>query len=92
MKLEGKVTVITGAATGIGQAVARVFVKEGAKVVIADINDEKAGETVKLIKKAGGEAIFTHVNVTVVAELEKMIQTAVDTYGRLDIFLTGWAN
>ncbi len=86
MKLEGKVMTITGAATGIGQAVARLFVKEGAKVVIADINDEKAGETIKLIKKAGGEAIFTHVDVTVVAELEKMIKTAVDTYGRLDIF------
>lgn len=86
MKLAGKVAAITGAATGIGRATARLFAKEGAKIVIADIKDKEATEVVKMIKREGGEAIFTHVNVAVVTELERMIKTAVDTYGRLDIF------
>lgn len=86
MKLEGKVALITGAAMGIGRATARRFAQEGASVVIADIKDKEANETMKTIKKAGGEAIFSHTNVAVVAELEKVIKTAVDTFGRLDIF------
>jgi len=86
MKLEGKVAVITGSASGIGRATARLFAKEGAKIVIADIKDREGNETVQLIKEAGGEAVFTHVNVVVVTELERMIKVAVETYGRLDIF------
>jgi NAD(P)-dependent dehydrogenase (short-subunit alcohol dehydrogenase family) len=86
MKLDGKVAVITGSATGIGKATAILFAREGAKVVIADIKDKEANETVKMIEQVGGKAIFTHVDVAVVAEIEKMIKTAVETYGRLDIF------
>src|SRR3990170_6349753 len=86
MLLAGKVAVITGAATGIGQATARLFAKEGAKVIIADIKDKEASETVRMIKEAGGEAIFTRTNVAIVAELEEMIKTAGAAYGRLDIF------
>ena len=86
MQLEGKVAVITGAAIGIGRAAASLFAREGAKVVIADIKDGEGKETIQLIKGSGGEAIFSHTNVAVVAELEKMIKRAVDTYGRLDIF------
>lgn len=86
MLLAGKVALITGAATGIGQATARLFSKEGAKVVIADIKDQEARDTVRMIQEAGGEATFTHTDVAVVGELEKMTKTAVATYGRLDIF------
>jgi NAD(P)-dependent dehydrogenase (short-subunit alcohol dehydrogenase family) len=86
MKLKGKVAVITGAATGIGKATAILFAKEGASVVIADIKDKESNETVKMITESGGEAIFTHTDLTAISELEKMIKTAVDTYGRLDIF------
>ncbi len=85
MKLEGKVAIITGAATGIGRASAMLFAREGAKIVIADIKDEEANQTAKTIKDAGGEAIFIHTDVRVVADLERMVKTAVDTYGRLDI-------
>ncbi len=85
MKLVGKVALITGAATGIGRASAVLFAREGAKVVIADIKDEEANKAVRLIKDAGGEAVFVHTDVTSVADLEKMVKTAVDTYGRLDI-------
>ena len=86
MKLEGKVAVITGAATGIGRAAAVLFAKEGAKVVIIDIKDKDGNETVRMIQEAAGGAIFTHADVAVVTELEKAIKMAVDTYGRLDIF------
>lgn len=86
MKLEGKVALITGSATGIGRATAIRFAKEGAKIVIADIKEKESNETVKMIKQVGGESIFTSVNVANVAEIEKMIKTSVETYGRLDIF------
>jgi NAD(P)-dependent dehydrogenase (short-subunit alcohol dehydrogenase family) len=86
MKLKGKVAIITGSATGIGQATAKLFAKEGAKVVVADINDREGNETVKAIKETGGDAIYVHTNVIELIELEKMIKTAKDTYGRLDIF------
>jgi NAD(P)-dependent dehydrogenase (short-subunit alcohol dehydrogenase family) len=86
MKLDTKVALITGAATGIGRATARLFAQEGASIVIADIKDKEGSETVEMIKNAGGEARFVHVDVASVDELEKMIKTAEDTYGRLDIF------
>jgi len=86
MKLKEKVAIITGAATGIGRAVAILFAREGARVVIADIKDKESNETVKMIRGNGGEALFTHTNLAVISELERMISTAVDTYGRLDIF------
>lgn len=86
MKLEGKVAIITGSATGIGRATARLFAKEGAKVVIADIKDKEGNETVQMIQKAGGEAIFIHTDVVMVTDLEKMIKIAVDTYDKVNIF------
>jgi NAD(P)-dependent dehydrogenase (short-subunit alcohol dehydrogenase family) len=86
MKLEGKVALITGAATGIGRAVAILFAKEGAQVVIADINEKDAMETVQTIKKDGGEALFVSANLTRTAEVEGMVKTTVSTYGRLHIF------
>jgi NAD(P)-dependent dehydrogenase (short-subunit alcohol dehydrogenase family) len=89
MKLDGKVALITGAGSGFGRAGSILFAKEGAKVVVVDINDEGGRETVKLIKEGGGEASYVHADVGVVAELEKMIKKAVETYGKLNIF---WHN
>lgn len=86
MKLNGKVAVITGAATGIGRATARLFAQERAKVVIGDIREKEANETVEMIKQAGGEAMFLKTNVAVVAEIDEMIKATVARYGRLDIF------
>jgi len=85
MKLDGKVALITGAATGIGRASALLFAREGAKIVVADINDKAAEETVKMVEAGGGEAVFVHTDVTSVAALENMVKTAVSTYGQLDI-------
>lgn len=86
MKLEGKVALITGAATGVGRAAAILFAKEGAGVVVADIKETEANETVQGIKRAGGEALFAYANLVRVADVEQMVRTAVAAYGRLDIF------
>ncbi len=86
MKLQGKVALITGGATGIGRATAILFAKEGAQVVIADINETEAVETVQTIKKDGGEALFTYANMVNTIEVEKMVRTTVATYGKLHVF------
>ena len=85
MKLKDKVAVITGAASGIGRATAELFAREGARIVVADINPEPAQEVIQGIKKAGGDATFVKVNVSRSDENKLMVDTAMDTYGRLDI-------
>ena len=84
-RLDGKVAIITGAGDGIGRAAALLFAKEGAKVVIADLNAELGEETVKTIKGTGGKATFVRVDVSRSEDVQKMIKVAVDTYGKLDI-------
>jgi NAD(P)-dependent dehydrogenase (short-subunit alcohol dehydrogenase family) len=85
MKLRGKVALITGAGSGIGRATAILFAREGAKVVVVDYNEATARETAELIKKNGGEAIFIKADVSNGEEVRKMIERAVQEYGRLDI-------
>jgi NAD(P)-dependent dehydrogenase (short-subunit alcohol dehydrogenase family) len=82
MKLEGKVAVITGAASGIGAATARLFVAEGAKVVIGDIQDE-VGE--RFAAELGDGAIYRHCNVAREEQVAALIAAATDTWGRLDV-------
>ena len=86
MKLDGKVALITGAATGIGRATAVLFAREGAKVAVADINDKDALETVRTIASEGGAAFFVHADLVKVADIENMVKATVARYGRLDIF------
>ena len=80
----GKVVVITGGGSGIGRATAVAFAREGAKVVIGDIDARGAEETVELISSNGGAAISVRVDVTKSADVQQMITTAVDQYGGLD--------
>jgi NAD(P)-dependent dehydrogenase (short-subunit alcohol dehydrogenase family) len=82
--VEGKIALVTGAASGIGRATAIAFAREGAKVVVDDINVEGGEETVRMIQGAGGEAIFVKGDVRVAAEVEALIHKTVETYGRLD--------
>lgn len=80
-KLDGKVAVITGGASGIGEATVRLFVEEGARVVIADIQDSK-GNT--LADGVGSGAVYQHTDVSQEGEVQRAVDRAVDEYGRLD--------
>lgn len=81
-RLDGKVAVITGGASGMGEAAARLFVAEGARVVIGDLQDERA-QTV--VAGLGGNGVAVHCDVSVAADVERLVQTAVDRYGKLNI-------
>jgi len=75
-KFEGKVAIVTDGSSGVGRAIAQAFAREGAKVVIADINVEGDEETVKMIKEAGGEAIFVKTDVSNAKEVEALIKNS----------------
>ncbi|MFT4105575.1 MAG: SDR family oxidoreductase [Lacrimispora sp.] len=85
MRLKDKVAIITGGASGIGRASAERFAKEGARVVVADMNRQNGLDTVAGIKAEGGEASFFEVDVADVSQVKAMIDFAVEAYGRLDI-------
>lgn len=87
MKLQGKVAVVTGAGSGMGRAIAILFAKEGAKVVVSDINIDTADATVAEINANGGEAMAVLTNVAKEEDIQKMIDTAVNKYGTLDILV-----
>src|SRR5579859_6393872 len=82
--VEGKVAIVTGAAEGMGEATARLFAEAGAKVLAADVNVEVGEATVQRIVDAGGTASFIRCDVSKAADVEAMVQAAVERYGRLD--------
>jgi NAD(P)-dependent dehydrogenase (short-subunit alcohol dehydrogenase family) len=85
-RLNGKVAIITGANSGIGRATARLFGREGAKVVCCDIQETISPRIDQLIKdKEGGEAVFAHCDVTKQEDLDRAVKSAVDNFGRVDI-------
>jgi NAD(P)-dependent dehydrogenase (short-subunit alcohol dehydrogenase family) len=84
-KFDGRVALVTGAASGIGRVGAQLFAREGAKVIVAtDANIKGAEETVDLIKQAGGEATFIKCDVSKSTDVESTVDKCVQTYGRLD--------
>ena len=87
MRLKDKVAVITGAGSGIGRAAALKFSAEGAKVVVADIQEAPGRETVELVKAVGGEALFLKTNVAKFEEVEAAVALAVDTWGHIDVMV-----
>ncbi|MDK2124591.1 3-oxoacyl-[acyl-carrier-protein] reductase [Parachitinimonas caeni] len=87
MRLKDKVSIITGAASGIGHATALRFAAEGAKVVVCDLNREGIDAVVSEIKQAGGEAVGFEVNVTNKQQLADMVAGVKDKYGRIDVLV-----
>ncbi|MFH0955832.1 MAG: SDR family NAD(P)-dependent oxidoreductase [Candidatus Falkowbacteria bacterium] len=85
MRLKNKIAIITGAGSGIGRGAALAFAREGAKVVVADWVEETGQETVKLIKKQGGEAMFVKVDVSNSSNVENMIKQCLAEYDKVDI-------
>ncbi|HYB92070.1 MAG TPA: SDR family NAD(P)-dependent oxidoreductase, partial [Candidatus Binataceae bacterium] len=83
MEIKGKTAVVTGAASGIGRATSQRLAREGASVVVADIDEAGGAETVKLIEAAGGRAHFVRTDVTSESEARRMLETAVQKFGRL---------
>jgi 3-oxoacyl-[acyl-carrier protein] reductase len=87
MDLQGKVAIVTGAARGIGRAIALRFAQEGAKVVVTDIRDEQGLETVRLIEEAGSQAVFVHTDVTNASQAQEMVDAAIEKFGAVDILV-----
>lgn len=91
MKLENKVALVTGGASGIGRATAIRLAQEGAKVAVADRNAQMGPETVQVVTDAGGQAFFIQCDVAKVADAERIVSETVSRYGRLDILVNNAA-
>jgi NAD(P)-dependent dehydrogenase (short-subunit alcohol dehydrogenase family) len=87
MRLEGKVALITGAASGMGASMAQIFAGEGAKVVVADMLEDEGKRVVADITKANGAAMFRRLDVSSEAEWEATVEAALAEYGKLDILV-----
>src|SRR6202020_3150543 len=85
MRLEGKVAIVSGAASGMGAATARRFAKEGAKVVIADMLEEDGGKIAAEITRANGMAEFMRLDVTNEADWKSVVDATLQKYGKVDI-------
>jgi NAD(P)-dependent dehydrogenase (short-subunit alcohol dehydrogenase family) len=85
MRLENKVALITGAGSGIGRETALLFSREGARIVVVDVNDPAGQAVMEELRAAGGEAVYVHADVSKVPDAEAMIRTAEESFGRLDV-------
>lgn len=86
-KLDGKVSIVTGAGSGIGRAIASLFASEGSRVVVVDVNDDGGKETVSKIRNNGGDAMFIHADVSKAGDCENVVKETVRHYGQLDILI-----
>lgn len=87
MRLKDKVAIITGAGSGIGRGTAVLFAREGAKVVVGDWSAEGGEETVRMINQAGGEAFFLRTDVSKSEDINNLVQTCLEKYGRVDVLM-----
>ena len=87
MELNGKIAIVTGSARGIGEGIAMVLAREGAKLVIADLSLEDAQRVVRKIEAGGGQAIAARTDVSRKADVDAMVATAVAAFGRVDVLV-----
>lgn len=87
MRLQNKIAVVTGASSGIGEGIAKMFAKEGATVICGSTNEEKGNKVVSEIIQAGGRAEFVKTDVSDFFQVENLVKTAVTKYGKLDIMV-----
>ena len=85
MRLQDKVALITGAGAGIGRETALLFAREGASIVVADVNDQAGEAVVAELFAAGGKAVYTHADVSKAADAENMIRAAEESFGKLNV-------
>jgi meso-butanediol dehydrogenase/(S,S)-butanediol dehydrogenase/diacetyl reductase len=83
--LDGKAAIVTGAGSGIGRAIATLFAEEGARVAVVDVSESDGKETVELLRKRGGDAIFIQGDISNSAIVKRMVETTVKKYERVDI-------
>ncbi len=86
-RLDGKVAIVTGSAEGIGKATAEMFAREGAKVVVADINQDKGEAVAEAIRAAGGEAVFMPLDVTKEESWQALLDATVQKFGKLTVLV-----
>jgi len=82
--MKGKVAMVTGASSGIGRATALMFAREGAKVVVSDVDVTGGEQTANIIKKAGGESFFVKADISQADQVENVVKKTGEAYGRLD--------
>ena len=85
MRLKDKVALITGAGSGIGRQAALLFSREGAAVLVVDVNDAGGNETVAMVKQAGGRAAYCHADVSKAGDCQSMVAAAEKNFGRLNV-------
>src|SRR4051794_3987291 len=83
-EFDGKVAIVTGAASGIGRAAAVAFARAGASVVVADVGEEGSRQTARQIEEAGGKSLAVHCDVTRADDVQAALKKATDAFGRLD--------
>jgi len=87
MRLSGKVAIITGSGSGIGQAASVLFAKEDAKVIVNSLHEDTCRQTIDLVKAEGRDAVFFLADVTKAEQVENLVEFAVKTYGKIDILV-----